>query len=101
VVPVNMTASFSGTTNAVICTLGVTYAAHITGAPSIKVTRMVLKVNGETWADSGAISVSDFTNTTQKQVALGQTYAAQVIVSTSDGSTNTGTASLAVPARPQ
>jgi hypothetical protein len=96
-VPLVMSADIKGTATGVVVTLGVDYQAHITGAPSVKVTRMILKVNGETWADSGTLAVSDFTNVVTKQVAPGQTYNAQVTVSTSDGSNNVATSSLVIP----
>jgi hypothetical protein len=96
-VPVSLTADLKGTETGLVVTLGVDYQAHITGAPSVKVNRMVLKVNGDTWADSGPLAVSDFTNLVKKQVAPGQTYTAQVTVSTSDGSNNVATASLTIP----
>jgi hypothetical protein len=96
-VPLVMSADIKGTATGVVVTLGVDYQAHITGAPSVKVTRMILKVNGETWADSGPLAVSDFTNVVAKQVAPGQTYTAQVTISTSDGSNNVATSSLAIP----
>jgi hypothetical protein len=96
-VPVTMSADLKGTETGLVVTLGVDYQAHITGAPSVKVNRMVLRVNGDTWADSGPLSVSDFTNLVKKQVAPGQTYNAQVTVSTSDGSNNVATASLTIP----
>jgi hypothetical protein len=96
-VPIKLDAEFSKSEAGTRAVLAVAYGATITGAPMIKVNRVVLKVNGEVWADSGQIATSDFNNKVTRQVSGGRTYTAEVTVYSSDDSVHSGTSALTIP----
>jgi hypothetical protein len=79
-------------------TIIITYSGTLRGGTGlIEITSVVLKVNGEVWADTGSVSYQGYSNVEEKAVGCGQTFNAEVIVTTSDGKTSSNTASLTTP----
>jgi len=78
-------------------TLTISYSATLATETDVTVSQVILTVNGETWADSGAIATTDYHNVIERQVACGETFNAVVTATTSDGQTFTTDASLTTP----
>ena len=97
-ISVGMSAESVRTGSVATSTVKVGFSAHWSAPVSVKITRVVLTVNGSVWDDSGAISVQDFPGKTVSHSAnVGQTYNAVVTVTLSDGSTRSATASITTP----
>jgi hypothetical protein len=80
-------------------TITITYSATLTGGEGLlTIASVVLKVNGEVWADSGnLLQTDDFENVVSRGVGCGQTFNAELIVTTSHGDVTTTTASITTP----
>jgi len=61
------------------------------------VTRVVLRVNGQVWHDSGSVSTTQYHQTVQKTVGCGETFSIAVTVNNSTGQTATSSGSLTTP----
>ncbi|MFH1003807.1 MAG: C13 family peptidase [Chloroflexota bacterium] len=97
-IPLGMSAESVGTETECTSSVTVSYSATLSGDFNITVTRVVLKVNGEVWADSGAIATDNYHNSVGRSgLSCGQTFNAEVIVTTSDGETHSNSGSITTP----
>ncbi|MFC1917096.1 hypothetical protein ACFLXH_00380 [Chloroflexota bacterium] len=97
--PISMSAESYSNDSSCSSTITIAYSATITGGEGLlTIASVVLKVNGETWGNSGGLLVTDsFSNTVSRQVGCGQTFNAELIVTTSHGDIATTTASMITP----
>ncbi len=97
--PIAMSAESISDGSSCTSTITISYSATMTGGEGLlTITSVVLKVNGEVWADSGGLlDTDDFHNVVSRQVGCGQTFDAELIVTTSHGDVATNAASLTTP----
>lgn len=78
-------------------TVVISFAGRDLTGGSIPVTRVVLKVNGAVWHDSGSVSTVRYEYTVEKQTGCGQTLNIEVTATNKNGQIATATGSITTP----
>lgn len=79
------------------CNLAISFDGKDLTAGDYPVTRVILKVNGQVWHDSGNMTVTQYHQVVQKAVNCGAIFNIEVIVTNSIGQTITSTGSITTP----
>lgn len=79
------------------CQLSISLDGNDLTGGTYPVTRVVLRVNGSVWHDSGTISQTNYHHVENRTVNCGQTFNIQVTVNNTLGQTVTSTGSLTTP----
>jgi len=79
------------------CSLSISFDGKDLTGGDYPVTRVVLRVNGQVWHDSGSVSTTQYHQTVQKTVGCGETFSIAVTVNNSIGQTATSSGSLTTP----
>jgi len=78
-------------------TLTISYDARDLTGGDYLVASVVIKLNGEVWLDSGAVSIEHYHNSVTKQVGCGETFNIEVTAINEKGQTVTSTGSITTP----
>lgn len=79
------------------CSLSISFDGKDLTAGDYPVTRVVLRVNGHVWHDSGSVSTTQYHQSVQRTVGCGETFSIEVTVNNSIGQTATSSGSLTTP----
>jgi len=79
------------------CQLSISFDGNDLTVGTYPVTKVVLRVNGQVWHDSGSISQTTYHQTEQRTVNCGETFNIEVTVNNTIGQTVTSTGSITTP----
>jgi len=77
--------------------LSIDYNAYDLTGGDVRVTSVVLKVNGEVWHDSGSISTAHYHHSIESRVDCGEAFTIEVIAANKDGQVATAGAFIVTP----